>query len=94
MDQIGAAEKTPAAPHGVGANLGKLRAILDLARTLQHSFSVDDVLAQVVDTALAITGAERGFLLLRKGDGPGDARGAKSTRAASWPRPTCACRAR
>src|SRR6185437_5043843 len=32
------------------------------------SFSVDDVLAQVVDTALAITGADRGFLLLRKGD--------------------------
>jgi phosphoserine phosphatase RsbU/P len=69
MDQIGAAERTPSAPHGVGANLGKLRAILDLARTLQHSFSVDDVLAQVVDTALAITGAERGFLLLRKGEG-------------------------
>ncbi len=68
MEQMGAAEKTPAAPHGVGANLGKLRAILDLARTLQHSFSVDDVLAQVVDTALAITGAERGFLMLRKGD--------------------------
>jgi phosphoserine phosphatase RsbU/P len=69
MEQIGAAEKTPAAPHGVGANLGKLRAILDLARTLQHSLSVEDVLAQVVDTALAITGAERGFLMLRKGDG-------------------------
>ena len=33
MEQMGAAEKTPAAPHGVGANLGKLRAILDLART-------------------------------------------------------------
>jgi sigma-B regulation protein RsbU (phosphoserine phosphatase) len=69
MEQVGAAEKIQAAPHGVGANLGKLRAILDLARTLQHSFSVDDVLAQVVDTALAITGAERGFLLLRKGTG-------------------------
>jgi phosphoserine phosphatase RsbU/P len=69
MEQVGAAEKVPVAPHGVGANLGKLRAILDLARTLQHSFSVDDVLAQVVDTALAITGAERGFLMLRKGEG-------------------------
>jgi serine phosphatase RsbU (regulator of sigma subunit) len=69
MEQLGAAERAPAAPHGVGANLSKLRAILDLARALQHSFSVDDVLAQVVDTALAITGAERGFLLLRKGDG-------------------------
>jgi sigma-B regulation protein RsbU (phosphoserine phosphatase) len=66
MDQVGAAEK--AAPHGVGANLGKLRAIHDLARTLQSSFSNDEVLISVVDTALAITGAERGFLLLRSGD--------------------------
>ena len=51
--------------HGFGGNLAKLRAILDLARTLQNSFSIDDVLASVVDTALTITGAERGFLLLR-----------------------------
>jgi serine phosphatase RsbU (regulator of sigma subunit) len=61
---MGAADKGAAAP-GVGGNLGKLRAILDLARTLQSSFSVDDVLASVVDTALTITGAERGFLMLR-----------------------------
>jgi sigma-B regulation protein RsbU (phosphoserine phosphatase) len=67
MEQVGAADK--AAPHGVGSNLAKLRAILDLARTLQSSFSIDEVLASVVDTALAITGAERGFLLLRAGDG-------------------------
>ena len=67
MDQVGAAEIP--APHGVGGSLGKLRAILDLARTLQSSFSIDEVLASVVDTALAITGAERGFLLLRAGEG-------------------------
>src|ERR1035437_1214840 len=35
----------------------------------QLIFAVDDVLASVVDTALAITGAERGFLMLRAGDG-------------------------
>jgi serine phosphatase RsbU (regulator of sigma subunit)/pSer/pThr/pTyr-binding forkhead associated (FHA) protein len=68
MEQVGATEKAGAA-HGVGGSLAKLRAILDLARTLQSSFSVDDVLASVVDTALAITGAERGFLLLRAGGG-------------------------
>jgi serine phosphatase RsbU (regulator of sigma subunit) len=45
-----------------------VRAILDLARTLQSSFSIDEVLISVVDTALAITGAERGFLLLRSKD--------------------------
>lgn len=68
MEQVGASEK--ASPlHGVGGNLGKLRAILDLARTLQSSFTVDDVLASVVDTALIITGAERGFLMLRSEHG-------------------------
>ncbi len=67
MDQAGGAEKAPV--QGLGGNLAKLRAILDLARTLQSSFSVDDVLASVVDTALAITGAERGFLMLREGAG-------------------------
>jgi sigma-B regulation protein RsbU (phosphoserine phosphatase) len=64
MEQVGGGEQA-AAPLGVGSNLAKLRAILDLARTLQSSFSIDEVLASVVDTALTITGAERGFLLLR-----------------------------
>jgi sigma-B regulation protein RsbU (phosphoserine phosphatase) len=68
MDQVSATEKAPSTP-GVGGNLAKLRAILDLARTLQSSFSIDDVLTSVVDTALAITGAERGFLLLRADHG-------------------------
>jgi serine phosphatase RsbU (regulator of sigma subunit) len=71
MDQVAASEAAAAAAPapGVGGNLAKLRAILELARTVQSSFSVDDVLVSVVDTALAITGAERGFLLLREGDG-------------------------
>jgi serine phosphatase RsbU (regulator of sigma subunit) len=68
MEQLGGGEQA-AAPLGVGSNLAKLRAILDLARTLQSSFSIDEVLASVVDTALTITGAERGFLLLRGGAG-------------------------
>jgi serine phosphatase RsbU (regulator of sigma subunit)/pSer/pThr/pTyr-binding forkhead associated (FHA) protein len=68
MDQVSSTERAPA-PHGVGSNLAKLRAILDLARTLQSAFSIDEVLASVVDTALAITGSERGFLMLRAGDG-------------------------
>jgi serine phosphatase RsbU (regulator of sigma subunit)/pSer/pThr/pTyr-binding forkhead associated (FHA) protein len=68
LEQVNSTGKTPV-PHGVGSNLAKLRAILDLARTLQSSFSIDDVLTAVVDTALAITGAERGFLLLRSGGG-------------------------
>ena len=68
MEQVAAPDQG-SAPKGVGGNLAKLRAVLDLARTLQSSFSIEDVLASVVDTALAITGAERGFLLLRSADG-------------------------
>lgn len=68
VDQMGASD-VPTAAQPMGGNLAKLRAILDLARTLQSSFSVDDVLASVVDTALAITGAERGFLMLRNAAG-------------------------
>lgn len=45
-------------------NLEKLRAVLEVARSLQNSYSADDVLNAVVDATLAVTGAERGFLLL------------------------------
>jgi serine phosphatase RsbU (regulator of sigma subunit) len=56
---------SPTGVAGVGAGLGKLRAVLEVARTLQTAFSMQDVLVSVVDAALAITGSERGFLLLR-----------------------------
>ena len=68
MEQMAAPETTSGAPL-LGGGLARLRAVLDLARTLQGSFSLEDVLAQVVDTALAVTGCERGFLLLKTGDG-------------------------
>jgi phosphoserine phosphatase RsbU/P len=45
-------------------SLEKLRAVLEVARSLQSSFSADDVLNAVVDAAIAVAGAERGFLLL------------------------------
>jgi len=66
MEQVPGGQLAPA---GVGANLAKLRAVLEVARTLQSSFSTDDVLNSVVDAALTVTGAERGFLLLRDGEG-------------------------
>lgn len=46
------------------ANLERLRAVLEVARSLEASLSSEEVLHSVVDAALAITGAERGFLLL------------------------------
>ncbi len=63
-------QEKPAAPADLaaGTNLGKLRAMLEVARALQTSLSTDDVLVAVVEAALAVTGCERGFLLLRQGD--------------------------
>ena len=56
-------------PEGTGANnLSKLRSLVEVARALQSSLSTNDVLAAVVDAALSVTGAERGFLLLGKDD--------------------------
>jgi sigma-B regulation protein RsbU (phosphoserine phosphatase) len=60
---------TPAAL--VGSNLSKLKAVLEIGRTLQTSYSMDDVLNSVLDAALATTGAERGFLFLKDGRGLG-----------------------
>src|SRR2546425_1185864 len=57
------------APEMSGGKLGKLRAVMEVARALQTSLSSQEVLAAVVDAALAVTGAERGFLLLGTEDG-------------------------
>jgi len=86
IGQFGAHEKTGpmGSVPGAGANLAKLRAILDVARTLQTGLSLQDVLNSVVDAALAITGAERGFLLLRK-DGELETRVARNRQGATLP---------
>ena len=47
-------------------NLVKLRSLVEVARALQNSLSTSEVLTAVVDAALAVTGCERGFLLLRR----------------------------
>jgi sigma-B regulation protein RsbU (phosphoserine phosphatase) len=66
MDQISSRAQTG----GMGDNnLAKLRSLVEVARALQNSLSTQEVLTAVVDAALAVTGCERGFLLLRKGDG-------------------------
>jgi serine phosphatase RsbU (regulator of sigma subunit) len=52
-----------------GGNLTRLRAVLEVGRALQNAFSIDSVLDAVVDAALTVTGAERGFLLVKEGDG-------------------------
>ncbi len=61
LDQFSATQAGPAATSG---NLQKLRALVEVARALQNSLAIVDVLAAVVEAALAITGSDRGFLLL------------------------------
>jgi serine phosphatase RsbU (regulator of sigma subunit)/pSer/pThr/pTyr-binding forkhead associated (FHA) protein len=68
LDQMSVAAPAGAAGAAGPNNLSKLRALVEVARALQSSLSTSDVLAAVVDAALSVTGAERGFLLLRKED--------------------------
>jgi serine phosphatase RsbU (regulator of sigma subunit) len=55
-------------PGGAAGQFARLRAVLDVARTLQTALAADEVLAAVLETALTLTGAERAFLVLRSGD--------------------------
>lgn len=48
--------------------LSKLRALTEVARSLEHAMSTHDVLAAVVEAALTVTGCDRGFLLLEQED--------------------------
>ena len=65
LDQISSASSEPA---GAAGSFARLRALVEVARTLQSSLAVDEVLAAVIDAALALTAADRGFLLLGAGD--------------------------
>src|SRR5258708_975480 len=64
LGQLGSVP-TPAGEASGAANLIKLRSLVEVARALQNSLSTSEVLSAVVDAALAVTGCERGFLLLR-----------------------------
>ncbi len=59
--------KMPAA-RGGDTELSKLRALTEVARSLEHAMSTEDVLGAVVEAALTVTGCERGFLLLEEAD--------------------------
>ena len=62
-------DQFPSAAHSDGeaggGDLAKLRSLVEVARALQNSLSTHEVLTAVVDAGLAVTGCERGFLLLR-----------------------------
>lgn len=47
--------------------LGKLKEILAIVRSMEHTVTPEEILESVVDAALRLTRAERGFLFLRRG---------------------------
>lgn len=49
--------------------LRQLRALAENTALINSTLEVDDVLNKVMDTVIALTGAERGFILLRNGAG-------------------------
>ena len=47
----------------------RLAALYDLSKALSSSLNIDEVLVMVIDAAIRLTGAERGFLMLYEDDG-------------------------
>jgi two-component system, NtrC family, sensor histidine kinase HydH len=47
----------------------RLLAIMEIARTITSSLAVEEVLERVLDGAIRFSGAERGYLFLKDGDG-------------------------
>lgn len=64
LDEISASSHVS----GAASSLARLRALLELARSLQTTLAREEVLAAILDAALGVTGCERGFLLLRSGE--------------------------
>ena len=63
---------------GGTGELGRLSAVLEVARALHSSLTLDDVLVAAVDAALTVTECERGFLMLRDGGGELEVKVARS----------------
>ncbi|MBV8897471.1 MAG: SpoIIE family protein phosphatase [Acidobacteriaceae bacterium] len=55
-------------PMGAAGQFARLRAVLDVARSLQTSLAAEEVLGAVLETALTLTGSDRAFLILRSGE--------------------------
>lgn len=79
------AAEMPAAKDGPSGELGRLSAVLAVARALQSSLALDDVLTAAVDAALAVTDCERGFLMLTGKSGELEVRVARNQYSKSLP---------
>ncbi|MCE2539963.1 MAG: SpoIIE family protein phosphatase [Acidobacteria bacterium] len=65
----GSAEPGAGIGAATAADLRQVAALLDGLRALSSSRVLDDVLALVMDSAIAVSGAERGFIMLANDDG-------------------------
>ena len=79
------AAEMPHAKDGPTGELGRLSAVLAVARALQSSLALDDVLTAAVDAALAVTDCERGFLMLTGKTGELEVRVARNQYSKSLP---------
>lgn len=61
LDELSVVNKS----NSPAGSFSRLRAVIEVARTLQTTLASEDVLGAIVESAVALTGAERGFLLLR-----------------------------
>ena len=66
-------------------DLGRLSAVLEVARSLQASLSLDDILITAVDAALLVTEADRGFLMLKSEQGELEVRVARDRSGGELP---------
>lgn len=66
--QLPAEAESPSAPHA-DRSANHLRRLLTLSRRLNSETDVGRILDEVIDTAIELTAAERGFLLLRDDEG-------------------------
>src|ERR1700683_4641464 len=64
IDELVERIEAPAPTEAGARELHHLSVLLDVARSLSYGLSLEDILASVVDAAIAITRTERGVLLL------------------------------
>lgn len=55
--------------HGEQKSIGRLQALYDVSRSLGQSLEPRNVIHRAMDAVIQLTGAERGFLMLRDDDG-------------------------
>ncbi len=69
LDKIGTIMDAFASEHEAQKSAGRFEALYNVSRVLGTSLDLQTVLDQVMDAVIQLTGAERGFLMLRDDDG-------------------------